>query len=75
VVSVTVGGAPLDLDAVYLVATNDFMANGGDGYTVFTEGRMLITPIDAVLMASTVIDYVAAAGTVSPTVEGRITFR
>lgn len=72
VLSVMVNGAPLDDTKVYTVATNDFMARGGDGYTAFGNGKALIDPIDAVLMASQVIDYVAAAGTVSPTVEGRI---
>ncbi|WP_421726283.1 bifunctional metallophosphatase/5'-nucleotidase [Bauldia sp.] len=72
VLSVMVDGAPLDDAATYTVATNDFLANGGDGYAVFTEAPNLINPVDATLMASQVIDYIAAAGTVSPTVEGRI---
>ena len=32
VLSIEVGGAPLDPDRIYRVATNDFMARGGDGY-------------------------------------------
>lgn len=31
-------GAPIDLNATYTIAVNDFMANGGDGYTVLLEG-------------------------------------
>ena len=54
----------------YTLATNDYMARGGDGYTVFAGAKNLIDPIDAQLMASQVIDYVAAEGTVSPKVEG-----
>lgn len=38
-------GTPLEADATYTVATNDFMAAGGDGYTMFgrvvQEGRQL----------------------------------
>lgn len=75
VLSVMVNGAPLDDAKVYTVATNDFMARGGDGYTAFGSGKELIDPIDAVLMASQVIDYIAAAGTVAPKVEGRIVVR
>ena len=56
----------------YTLATNDFMANGGDGYTVFKTAKALINPIDATLMASQVIDYIAAKGTVAPAPEGRI---
>jgi hypothetical protein len=48
------------------------VARGGDGYSVFADANNLIDPIDAQLMASQVIDYVAAHGTVSPEVEGRI---
>lgn len=32
---VTVGGAPLVMDEEYLLATNDFLAAGGDNYTMF----------------------------------------
>ncbi|HKA25424.1 MAG TPA: 5'-nucleotidase C-terminal domain-containing protein, partial [Candidatus Eisenbacteria bacterium] len=31
-------GQPLDPKATYLVATNDFMAQGGDGFDVFAQG-------------------------------------
>ena len=34
VLAVTRGGAPLDLDATFTLATNDYMAGGGDGYDV-----------------------------------------
>jgi 5'-nucleotidase/UDP-sugar diphosphatase len=67
-----VGDGPLDDGKTYTLATNDFMARGGDGYSVFSGAKQLIDPIDAQLMASQVIDYVAAEGTVSPKVEGRI---
>lgn len=33
VVSITVDGEPMDMAGEYVVATNDFMAAGGDGYT------------------------------------------
>jgi len=35
IVSVTVGGAPLDEGRRYVLATHDFLAAGGNGYTVF----------------------------------------
>lgn len=42
---VLLDGEPIDRNAVYTVATNDFMAVGGDGYTMFgrvlQEGRVL----------------------------------
>jgi len=72
VVEVLVGGAPLDPTRIYTVATNDFLARGGDGYSVLTRGKQLIDPAAALLMASQVIDYVAQRSEVAPTVEGRI---
>ena len=69
-----VGGAPLDAAKTYTLATNDFMASGGDGYTVFKSAKALIDPIDATLMASQVIDYIARNGTIAPAPEGRIVF-
>jgi 2',3'-cyclic-nucleotide 2'-phosphodiesterase (5'-nucleotidase family) len=70
--SVKVGGQNLDPSAAYTLATNDFMARGGDGYAVFRGKRNLIDPAAARLMASQVIDFVAAAGEVAPRVEGRV---
>jgi 2',3'-cyclic-nucleotide 2'-phosphodiesterase (5'-nucleotidase family) len=35
--TVTVGDKPLDEDAVYSVATNDFLAVGGDGFEMFPK--------------------------------------
>ncbi len=71
--SVTVNGKPLDPAATYTVATNDFVAKGGDGYSVFTQARTLIDPDAAKYMATMVMDFVAAAGEVAPKVEGRVT--
>jgi 2',3'-cyclic-nucleotide 2'-phosphodiesterase (5'-nucleotidase family) len=35
VTDLEIGGVPVDLEAVYSVATNDFLAAGGDGYELF----------------------------------------
>ena len=42
------GGAPFDRSRSYTVATNDFMATGGDGFTVFKEAKDLV--VTGVLM-------------------------
>lgn len=36
--SVRIGGQPLNEAAAYRVSTNNFLASGGDGFTVFTRG-------------------------------------
>ena len=34
-------GKPLELDKIYTVAINDFLASGGDGFTMLQEGKNL----------------------------------
>jgi 2',3'-cyclic-nucleotide 2'-phosphodiesterase (5'-nucleotidase family) len=72
VISVAANGKPLDVNAKYTIATNDFMANGGDGYVMFREARPLLTVRDAKLMANDVMAYIAQHKRISPQVEGRI---
>ena len=72
VVEVEVGGAPLEAAKVYTVATNDYMAGGGDGYESLRNGRQLIDASGATLMATMVMDHVESLGTVAPAVDGRI---
>ena len=69
---VTVGGEPLDPARNYRLATNDFLGRGGDGYDMFAGARRLIDAAAGKLMATQVIEAIAAAGEVAPEVEGRI---
>ncbi|MDY7042273.1 MAG: 5'-nucleotidase C-terminal domain-containing protein, partial [Chloroflexota bacterium] len=64
--------SPIDLNAVYKVAANNFMRGGGDGYDVFADNA--IDPYDAgPLLADALAEYIEANSPVSPAVEGRIT--
>ena len=62
----------IDPEAMYRVATNDYMRGGGDGYSIletnavnaYDQGR----PLDQV-----VADYIAANSPISVELEGRIT--
>jgi 2',3'-cyclic-nucleotide 2'-phosphodiesterase (5'-nucleotidase family) len=73
VLQVTVGGKPLDPAAIYRLATNEYMMAGGDGYASLTKGKPVVDASGGALMATVVMDYITAKGTVSPKVEGRIT--
>ena len=75
VTSVLVNGEPLDPAKTYKVATNDYMVGGGDGYTAFSNGNVLIDASAAHLMASDVINYIEAAKNIEAKVEGRITIK
>lgn len=72
VVEVSVDGEPIDPDATYTLATNDFMGRGGDGYDMFADAPRVIDEMAGRLMAGQVMDYIANQGTVAPTVEGRL---
>ncbi|MBM4286498.1 MAG: bifunctional metallophosphatase/5'-nucleotidase [Deltaproteobacteria bacterium] len=85
---VTVGGQPLEPEREYTVATNDFLAAGGDGFTAFGEairadrtfevaGGMLKSARLVFSDAGTwirdvVIDYISARKQVGAELEGRI---
>ena len=72
VTEIMVGADPLDDAAMYKLATNDYMAGGGDGYTVLRGGKVLLGDLDGKLMANDVMAFIRAAGTVNAKVEGRI---
>jgi len=75
VTRVSVGGAPLDPARLYRLATNDFMARGGDGYRALVDARRLLDEEASQIMATQVIEAIAKAGRISPKVEGRIVIR
>jgi 5'-nucleotidase / UDP-sugar diphosphatase len=72
IVSVEVGGKPLDPRATYRLAVNEYIAGGGDGYASLKKGKSIIDASAATLMANVVMDYITAKGTISPAVEGRV---
>jgi 2',3'-cyclic-nucleotide 2'-phosphodiesterase (5'-nucleotidase family) len=72
VVAVTVNGKPLNPAARYRLSTNDYLANGGDGYAAFKSAKVLAGDAEADLIANIVMAYIRAKGTVSPVLDGRI---
>jgi 2',3'-cyclic-nucleotide 2'-phosphodiesterase (5'-nucleotidase family) len=72
ILSISIGGAPLDPDRTYRVATNDFLARGGDGYDTFAEAKPLIPIDDSPLIANEAMVHVRKLGTVRTGVEGRV---
>jgi 5'-nucleotidase / UDP-sugar diphosphatase len=72
VVSVEANGQPLDKAKTYKLATNDYMLDGGDGYTALKGGKVIVDPRGAKLIANDVMALVKKLGTVTAKVEGRI---
>lgn len=73
ITEVRVGDRPLDDGATYVLATNDFMLRGGDGYSMLAGGQVLIDAAGGPLMVTAVIEAIERARVISPRVEGRIT--
>lgn len=69
-VDVRVGGEPLDEDRVYRIATNSFLAAGGDLYQAFLDGRD--AEDSGILLSSLVMNYLRNAGTAPLPVTGRL---
>jgi 5'-nucleotidase/UDP-sugar diphosphatase len=60
----------LDPDATYTLATNNFLADGGDDYVVFTEASERYDT--GWLLSDTLAEFLAEQVSVAPEVEGRI---
>ena len=73
--TVMVNGEALDIAHDYKLATDDFMALGGDGYGMLAGKTHVSADSGTRLVALDVIDYVEAAKVIDAKVEGRIVLR
>lgn len=69
VVDIMINGQPLDLDRQYVLATNDFLAAGGDGYTMLKEAVALN---EFIAMDEALVAYIQEREVIAPAIEGRI---
>ncbi|WP_226618619.1 5'-nucleotidase C-terminal domain-containing protein [Cytobacillus firmus] len=69
VTNLTIDGKPAELAKTYTVATNDFMAVGGDDYTMFADGPLVneYGALDEIL-----IDYIKENSPINAKIEGRV---
>jgi 2',3'-cyclic-nucleotide 2'-phosphodiesterase (5'-nucleotidase family) len=84
-----VAGKPIELDRGYIVATNDFMAAGGDGYKAFGEavktskgfsviggmimGEKIVYNDSSRWLRDVVVEYIKEKRRIAPRIEDRIT--
>jgi 2',3'-cyclic-nucleotide 2'-phosphodiesterase (5'-nucleotidase family) len=69
---VFVQGKRLDLQKLYLVATTNYMFNGGDGYSMLKEGKVLLSPLKQISLVDTIADYIKKMPLILSPIEGRI---
>ena len=69
---VKVGGKPLDKKAKYTLATVDYVSNGGDGYTMFKNAKVLLDANGGPLLSKLIIDSIQKDQTISPKTQNRV---
>jgi len=71
ITALALNGTPIDPAASYQVTTNDFLANGGDGFSILAQGTGRTTApgfdVDAL------VAYLGAGEAIAPTLAERIT--
>jgi 5'-nucleotidase len=67
---IQINGEPIDLAANYRITTNNFLADGGDGCTVFTQGTDRLVGMDDL---EALVQYFGAHSPVAPGPQNRIT--
>ena len=75
VTSVVVGDKPLDKAATYKLATNDYMLDGGDGYTAFKGGKVIVDGRGGKLIANDVMVMLKKKGAINAKTDGRIVLK
>jgi 2',3'-cyclic-nucleotide 2'-phosphodiesterase (5'-nucleotidase family) len=70
-VSVSVGGQPLDPRRGYTLATFDFLLEGGDGYTMLKGGKILVKAENGPMDSDLLIERLKASP-IAPVQDGRV---
>ncbi|MGH2445666.1 MAG: bifunctional metallophosphatase/5'-nucleotidase [Candidatus Limnocylindria bacterium] len=68
--SITIDGVPIDPAADYRVSMNNFLATGGDGFSVFTE---CVDPLGGEIDIDALVAYFEANSPIDPGLQDRIT--
>jgi 5'-nucleotidase len=67
---ILLGGTPIDLGADYQVAMNNFLATGGDGFSIFTT---CTDPIGGEIDLDALVAYFEDNSPIAPGPQDRIT--
>ena len=70
ITEVMIGGAPLEMDKVYGVVSNNYVRNGGDGYDMFKDAANAYD--FGPDLADVTAEFLAAQGPFTPYTDGRI---
>jgi len=68
--SIKINGVPVDPAATYRVTVNNFLAGGGDNFTVFKQGT---NPLGGAVDVDSLVDYFGANSPIAPPPLDRVT--
>jgi len=66
----TIGGKPVDPNRVYRFCTNDYILDGGDGYTPMLDATDKLNT--SILLSYVVTEYIKANKIIKPATDGRL---
>jgi 2',3'-cyclic-nucleotide 2'-phosphodiesterase (5'-nucleotidase family) len=69
---IMIAGLPLKLDYSYLLAVNDFIAGGGDGYDVLVNAQRVVDLRTSKLLVQHLADYLAQAVAIDTAAASRL---
>jgi len=75
ILEIRIGDAPLEPDQSYRLATNDYLAQGGDGYFMLAASGTISRDAGNRLISQDVAQALKDFGQVAPKVEGRLVLR
>ncbi len=71
--NILVNNEPLELQKDYTVAMPNYIFNGGDGFTMFSQSMLVVNETNARTDAEVLIEYAKNLEVIHETIEGRIT--
>ncbi|RTR22474.1 bifunctional metallophosphatase/5'-nucleotidase [Azospirillum griseum] len=72
---IRIGDRPLDRKAHYRLATSNFLANGGDGYSSLSVAPRLMEDRTADFVSTQLIAHIARSGVFAPRLDGRMALK
>jgi 2',3'-cyclic-nucleotide 2'-phosphodiesterase (5'-nucleotidase family) len=72
VTGITIGGQPLKLDYTYLLAVNDFIAAGGDGYDMMANAHRIVDLRTSELLVRHLAEYLTQSGAIGTSASTRL---
>jgi len=72
VLTVMIGGTPINLNRHYTLATLDYLTKGGDGYDILKNSKELVKIGGGKSLWEYVKNRISSEGEISPTIDGRL---